>query len=297
MACSRIKTIAEGVCRSFNKEACVDSKCALQHIPAQTKYWDTHCHLDRLHLQNEISYKDIDFPPNFGGLITNFIDPNLFDMAPDILDQAENIFGTIGYHPQHAGKMNKGWKSQLISLLDHPKIIAVGETGLDAKHAEHTPISQQILVYRMQLEIARDYNKPLVLHCRDEHSKMLDIAKQIVEFDQKIHLHCFTGNKSQASAWVDSFPNLKIGVTNLVTNKKVIPLREAIEAMPLSRLLIETDAPYMFPRNLGKSYKHKFTHPGMSLNAAAEISKIKNISLIEVLNVTTENCKHVYFSQ
>ena len=125
MACSRIKTIAEGVCRSFTKEACLDSKCALQHIPAQTKYWDTHCHLDRLHLQNEISYKDIDFPPNFRGLITNFIDPNLFVMVPDILDQVENIFGTIGYHPQHAGKMTKGWKSQLISLLDHPKIIAV----------------------------------------------------------------------------------------------------------------------------------------------------------------------------
>ena len=76
---------------------------------------------------------------------------------------------------------------------------------------------------------------------------MLDIAKEIVGVDQKIHLHCFTGNKKQASAWIDSFPNLKIGVTNLVTNKKVIPLREAIEAMPLPRLLLETDAPYMFP--------------------------------------------------
>ena len=146
--------------------------------------------MDRLQFQNKISHKDIDFPPKFGELITNFIDPYLFDMVPVILDQAENIFGTIGYHPQHACKMDEGWKSQLISLLGYPKIVAVGDTGLDAKHVEHTPISQQIMVYRMQLEIARDYNKPLDLHCRDEHSKMLDVAKEIVGVDQKIHLLC-----------------------------------------------------------------------------------------------------------
>ena len=80
----------------------------------------------------------------------------------------------------------------------------------------------------------------------------------------------------------------------MITNKNVVPLREAIAAIPLSCLLLETDAPYMFPRNLGKSYKYKFTHPGMSLNSAVEISKLKSMSLIEILNVTTENCKEVY---
>ena len=244
---------------------------------------DTHCHLDRLQVHNKVCYEDIEFPPNFGGLITNFIDPHLFHMIPNILGKGLNVFGTVGYHPQHAGKIQPGWKDQLVSILNHPKIVAIGETGLDAKHADHTPLSEQLPVYKMQLELARDLDKTLVLHCRDEHFKTLQIAKDILSEDQKIHLHCFTGNQSQATEWLDAFPNLKIGVTNLITNKNMIPLREAIEATPLSYLLLETDAPYMFPRNLRNSYKYKFTHPGMSLNSAVEISKLKNIPLIDVL--------------
>ena len=141
MASSRIKSIAEGVCRNFTKELCLESKCALIHIPLEAKFWDTHCHLDRLRTHHEISYKDIDFPPNFGGLITNFIDPYLFDTAPEILDQDEKIFGTIGYHPQHAAKVKDDWRERLVSLINHQKIVAIGETGLDAKHADmHTLI-------------------------------------------------------------------------------------------------------------------------------------------------------------
>lgn len=286
-------TVAEGICQHFTHEACLVKGCQAEHVPASAQFWDTHCHLDRLEQHHRVSYMDIDFPPNFAGLITNFIDPQHYRLMDKIL-LSDKVYGTVGYHPQHASHYSDDLKTKLTTLLKHPKVLAVGETGLDCKHASHTPLEMQVPMYRLHLELARRLDKPLVLHCRDTHDDMLAIARQMLSPEQPIHLHCFTGTSAQATAWLSSFPNLKIGLTNLITTKSMRELRDAVRTVPLQSLLLETDAPYMFPKNLGRNYPYKFTHPGMSLNVAVEIAKIKGLGVTEVINVTTENCKATY---
>ena len=122
---------------------------------------------------------------------------------------------------------------------------------------------------------------------------MLEMATKTLDRLHKIHLHCFCGNVQQAKEWVDAFPNLKIGLTNLVSSKSVEDLRTAATKIPLDYLLLETDAPYMIPRNV-KKYPAKFTHPGMSFNVAVVLAELKGVTLNEVVTKTTANAQFIY---
>ncbi len=288
-----ILTAAEGICRDFVQDACSNKSCKLTHLPADLKYYDTHCHLDRLLTRFRVRYEDFGLPKNFAGTISNFIDPENYKMIDDILDN-DKVWGTVGIHPQHAGQLTPKLKKQVEKLHENPKILAVGETGLDDKHLRTTSFDDQMEAYKFQLELAEKLDKPVVFHCRDAHDDMFYMAKQFLQHTRRIHLHCFTGNTNQAMEWIDQFPNLKIGITNLVSANSVKALQEAVTKIPLENLLIETDAPYMLPRNLGQIYRQKFSHPGLALNVASVIATLKEKDVLEVIETTTANAKFVY---
>ena len=290
----KIETVAEGVCTASLKGTCTRDQCPKLHLPPTARYYDAHCHLDRIYKHYHIRMEDFDLPQQFAGTITNFIDPELYRYIPDLLKHPK-VYGTIGLHPQHAEKFKGVRLQQIKSSLRYPKIVAIGETGLDAKHLSHTQEHNQRRAYQFQLDLVRETCKALVLHCRDKNDDMLAMAKDSLSRDQRIHLHCFTGNITQARQWTDTFPNLKIGLTNLVSAKNAKEIREVAQELPLDKLILETDAPYMVPRNVGKSYRLQFSHPGLSLNVASVIAGLKNIPIVEVMEKTSENVEATYW--
>ena len=264
--------------------------CQNEHIEPEHKYFDSHCHLDVLLSGKEkLQMSDFHLPPSFAGAITNFVYPILYELSDSILAQ-DKVYGTVGIHPEYSARCVPEVQELLEELLDHPKVVAVGETGLDSKHLSKTTPAQQEKAYVYQMELAQRKNLPLVFHCRGQFEEMFALAKERVSHDHKIHLHCFVGTLDEASAWMDYFPNLRIGITNLV-GRKNSPIKDAVQGIPLECLLLETDAPHFVPSN-AKGYHS--SHPGLALNVAAAIADLKWESVASVLQATSKNVKFIY---
>ena len=190
-----IPTLAARVCDNQLVDSCKmeDQNCPYIHLAPNSYYYDAHCHLDRLKKNNQVELHHLALPKQLAGIITNFIDPHLYARLPDILDAdfAVPVYGTAGVHPQHAAKFNEKLQVEVVNLLTHPKILAIGECGLDQGHLNKATIQQQETCFRWQLEAAKKYHKPLVLHCKNMHEEMLEIAQQVLDERQKITVHCF----------------------------------------------------------------------------------------------------------
>ncbi|XP_022254125.1 uncharacterized protein LOC106469189 isoform X2 [Limulus polyphemus] len=219
---------------------------------------DTHCHLDFLfrrigfkgtYSQYQLVNKDT-YPVCYGGCITDFCDPSTFGLPilwKDLLEE-DKIWATFGCHPHMAEQYNPEIEMHLIDALQHDKVVALGEVGLDYSPKNSCARKIQHHVLRKQLKIAVAHNVPIVIHCRDAHEDCLKILKEEVPCDHFIHRHCFTGNWDEAILWLETFPNLYIGLTALVTFPAATDVHEVARKVPLNRLLLETDTPYFLPR-------------------------------------------------
>mmetsp|Transcript_5089 Transcript_5089/g.8883 ORF Transcript_5089/g.8883 Transcript_5089/m.8883 type:complete len:340 (-) Transcript_5089:144-1163(-) len=212
-----------------------------------------------------------------------------FERALAFQNKIDNVFGTFGLHPHYAKDWSDAFEKTLRKSLEDRKSVAVGECGLDYYRSLSDPKVQQS-VFRKQIRIARELNMPLVVHARDAEEDALDILVDELPSDWNIHLHCYTGTKETALKYLDAFPSLCIGFTGCITFKKSESIRDVVNAVPLDRILLETDAPYMSPVPL----RGKACHANMTPLIAAAVSKIKDIPLTEVANVTSENCIRLY---
>ena len=265
---------------------------------------DTHCHLEyvfeRFHHQGsfaEFTTKH-HYPENFEGCITTFCDPTAFSPSFGIwqsLLREPNVWATFGTHPHNAKYyQSSSLEEKMLAGLSHPKCVALGEIGLDyAPHSPSTPEIQQSVLTR-QLELALQLQKPVVIHCRDAEDDLFHILSSTVPPEWKIHLHCFTGELEMGRKFLKNFPNLYIGVCGNVTydSKKV---RALAAGLPLDRLLIETDAPYMVPRNVPQHLRgNKFSHPSFAFYTAREIANIRHVHVADVLKSLRENTRLMY---
>nr|XP_037290396.1 putative deoxyribonuclease TATDN2 [Rhipicephalus microplus] len=137
----------------------------------------------------------------------------------------------------------------MIDVLEQPKVVALGEIGLDYSSNNHCDHKLQQLVFRRQLQLASKGKLPLVIHSRDASQDMLRILKEEMPAYWPIHRHCFTGGWTEAQQWMDTFPNLFLGLTPLVGFHSAGPLAEVGHRIPLDRLLLEMDAPYFLPKS------------------------------------------------
>lgn len=300
-------------------------------------YSDTHFHLDRM-MKKDCKISDmysVRLPPSFKLGITNFIDPYDWWKAHDLL-RHEKLFGTMGIHPSHATRDKMGNIVEYLKELKWQvqscdKIIAIGECGLDGKsitdrvnrtkgrevqmNQERCNESVQIQCFVAQLEMAKCYNKPVVIHMREKsygEPYLCDIVynkmKEILGFDytRGIHLHCFISESFEtAERWL-KFKNLKFGLTNHYTKctdegkrkgqgkgtckHKDTNGKELVSKLPLDKILLETDAPYFAVPGSKRSY----SVGGDTLSVAHRISEIKNMSIYKVLAQTLRNAEDVY---
>lgn len=157
------------------------------------------------------------------------------------------VFATAGVHPHDAKSYDPSTFRELTELWKCPEVVAVGECGLDYNRNFSTPQAQRI-AFEQQLSMAVETRKPLFLHCRDAFTDFHDMLAPVVAYGARGVVHCFTGNRAEAEAFLAL--GLEIGITGWVTDlQRGQALREALPAIPLDRLHLETDAPYLFPKN------------------------------------------------
>ena len=250
---------------------------------------DHHCHLD---------YPD--FAPDLVGVVGRAraagvgmmisISTRVRRLA-DTLKIAEsypNVFASVGTHPHYAHEELDIPAEEIARLARHPKIVAIGEAGLDYFY-DKSPRIAQAEGLRKHIAVAQETGLPLVIHARDADD---DIAAMLEEaMAQKRFtavLHCFTGGADLARRALDL--GLTISFSGILTFKKSEVLREISASVPLDRLLVETDAPYLAP---GK-YRGKRNEPAYVVETAKELAKVKGISEAELARITTENFFRLY---
>ena len=188
------------------------------------------------------------------------------------------IYSTAGYHPHESKDANENYLEKLEQLLNHEKVVAVGEIGLDFFY-NHSDKKTQVKIFNEQIELANHLNMPCVIHNRNSDIELLESLKQ-----QKIKkgvIHCFASNIKFAKELLNL--NLFLSFTGLLTFNK--ELENVVKEIPLKKIMIETDSPYLTP----KPHRGKRNEPFMVKYVAQKIAEIKKISIEEVANVTTKN--------
>ncbi|WP_133012951.1 TatD family hydrolase [Marinomonas flavescens] len=205
------------------------------------------------------------------------------------LDQP-SLWFTSGCHPHHANTWNSQSVSTLNELIKVNRPIAIGETGLDFNRNYSTPTEQRY-AFEEQIQISLDHNLPLYLHERDAHEDMLSMLRAAGKEHIQGVIHCFTGSIEQLENYLEL--GLYIGVTGWVCDeRRGLSLQQAVPHIPLDRLLLETDAPYLLPRTIRP--RPKKNHPKYLPWVAEEVAKLKDIPINELIIQTTNNTKRLF---
>lgn len=248
------------------------------------KLVDTHCHLDneqfdldRLEVINRIKEK-LEFCVNIG------YDLKSSKKSLELAKEYEFIYAVIGVHPTDISEYNEVLESELEKMAKDSKVVAIGEIGLDY-HWMTEPKDIQQKIFRQQLELARRVNKPVVIHTRDAMEDTVNILKEYPDLTGVIH--CYPGSIETAKVLIDRF---YLGIGGTLTFKNAKKTVEVVKDIPLDRIVIETDSPYLTP----VPFRGKRNEPIYVENIAQKIAKIKELPLEEVVKRTTENAKKLY---
>ncbi|HWH80074.1 MAG TPA: TatD family hydrolase [Candidatus Binatus sp.] len=199
----------------------------------------------------------------------------------------DNVFATVGMHPHDAKDVGADELKTLRELASHSKVIAVGETGLDYYY-NHSPHDTQQRVFALFIHMARDTGLPIVVHEREAASQTAELLCSEGEGNLRGVIHCFTGSYEAARAYLDL--GFYLSFTGIITFKNAEPLREVVRRVPLERMLVETDSPYLTP----VPYRGKRNEPAFVRFVAETVAKVKNVELTEVARVTTNNVRELF---
>ncbi|MFD2611563.1 TatD family hydrolase [Paenibacillus gansuensis] len=202
-----------------------------------------------------------------------------------LAEQYEEVYAAVGWHPQDAVTMREGDLEWIEELCSHPKVVAIGEIGLDY-YWDTSPKDVQQRVFREQIRLARKLNKPIVIHNRDAHHDVVTILREERAEEVGGVMHCYSGSWEIAKQCLDM--NFYISFGGPVTFKNAKQPKEVLAQVPLDRLLVETDAPYLTPH----PHRGKRNETGYVTLVAEAAAQIKGISYEELARITMQNgCK------
>ena len=249
---------------------------------------DSHCHLDYEPLLSNLD-KVIQRSKDIGikKILTICTTLNSFIKIKDIVNRDEIIFGTYGIHP-HEVKNNKVNSNTIINeIRNNNKIIGIGETGLDFFY-NHSEKSDQIKSFNIHIEAAIELKIPLIIHCRNAEKEMLDVFNNYKNENLKILMHCYTGSKNFAEKLL-SF-NAYFSASGIITFKNSKELQETFRFIPLDKLLIETDSPYLAP----EPHRGKKNEPSFVVHTAEKLADLKGVPITELINKTSLNFENLF---
>ena len=249
---------------------------------------DSHCHLDHETLLSNLD-SIITRSKEVGRkkILTICTTLESFTRIKEIVKKDKIIFGTYGIHP-HEAKNNIVTSDLIINEInDNKKIIGIGETGLDFYY-NHSEKSDQIKSLEKHIEASIKLRIPLIIHSRDAENETLEIFNHYKNDNLKILMHCFTGSTKFAEKLLDL--NTYFSASGIITFKNSTELQKTFKFIPLDRLLIETDSPYLAPEpNRGKN-----NEPSFVKYTAKKLSDIKNITCSDLINATSLNFNNLF---
>lgn len=202
------------------------------------------------------------------------------------------MYSTAGVHPHHASEYSDEIHAALRSLLQEPQVVSVGECGLDY-FRNFSPAEAQRRAFSRQLDLAAETGLPLFLHQRDAHTDFVDILEPRIPELGKAVAHCFTGSDSDLDAYIEM--GLYVGITGWICDeRRGLHLREIIHRIPLDRLMIETDAPYLLPRTLDPKPKSRRNEPKYLVEILKVVADSLGMEEAEVARLTTENARRFF---
>ena len=275
---------------------------------ASPTFVDTHAHvdavLDRLGLPSAEAYLEYAdaFAREHGAAaaleacVTVGCSERSLASAAAVVDQSERMFGAYGCHPLSAGEWTRTRARVRELLTTGARVVAVGETGLDyhgirddAEDVEACKTTQRE-AFAEQMRLATELGLPLIVHTREAETDTVAMMKEHLPADARVHVHCFTSSVGMARELLRAFPNLCLGFTGVSTFKNGQDVRDTIKEVPLDRILLETDSPYMAP----VPFRGQTCHPAMGERVAHAVAAVHDVAVEEVFARCRENTRRVY---
>jgi TatD DNase family protein len=222
------------------------------------------------------------------GWITVGTDPQQNREAIELANRFKNMYAAVGIHPHDAKDVTGGTLTELKELARVEKVVALGETGLDF-HYDFSNRTDQKRVFTAQLEIAKELNLPVIVHCREAFDETMDVLEQFIRLKGQLKgvvFHCFGGSAEQARIVLDY--GFHISFTGVVTFKNAEATRQAAKIVPADRLMLETDCPYMSPEPVRKQ---KINEPALMIHAARFLAELKEMEMSEFAEAVTATSK------
>jgi TatD DNase family protein len=249
---------------------------------------DSHCHLQDkafknnrdnvIHEAEEAGVKSFLVP---GTSISDSI------AALDLAEKYKGIYAAVGIHPHDSSRVLSNWREELKSLTLNKKAVAIGEIGLDY-HYDFSPRDKQKEVFKTQIEIALEKNLPMVIHTRKSMEDTFQILDETGGWKPGGVFHCFPGTLAEAEHVINK--GFFISYTGVVTFKNSQNTREIVKKIPIEKLLLETDSPYMAP----EPFRGKRCHPALLIHTARMIAEIKNLSVEKIGEATSNNFARLF---
>lgn len=253
---------------------------------------DTHCHLNLDAFEKD--YKDAisRAKDNNVGIIINVgADYKSSKRAVDIAKEFPDVYATVGMHPdgirpeqsRRSGDSRDDFyhEKRYADLLYSKKVVAIGEIGLDFSYDKFDK-SAQIELFKKQIDLAIKYEKPIVVHCREAYTEMIEILKSYSNLPKTV-MHCYVGNLLDAKIFIEM--GLYLSFTGIITFNKNEELNEVVKYAPIDKIMIETDAPWLAP----VPHRGHRNEPAYVIEVAKKIAELKGLTLAEVEVQTTKN--------
>ncbi len=243
---------------------------------------DSHCHLNFPEFtENILAVRQLMHESEVGHALCVSVTLDKFPEVLALAEQYDNFYASVGVHPDYEDIEEPSIET-LVALADHSKIVAIGETGLDYFRLTGD-LEWQRMRFRTHIRAAINVGKPLIIHTRSAAEDTLRIMQEEGAYQVGGVMHCFTETLEVALAAIDM--GFYISFSGIVTFKNALQLKDVAQAIPLEKMLVETDSPYLAPA----PFRGKTNQPAYVKYVAQEIANLRGISLNEVMQATTEN--------
>ena len=253
---------------------------------SMTSFIDTHCHLDKLDSTPEEAIIEAK-QAGVQRMVTVSVDEPSLDFVSSMVQQFPEVYGSVGFHPHDAAELTEDLEQKIRKLaLEEKKLIAIGETGLDY-HYMYSSAEVQQQVFSKQLQLAVELNLPVIMHSREAETDTLNILQEIPVPPLGV-AHSFTSSFEMAKTLIEM--GWYIGINGIVTFKNAEDLREVVSWLPLDRLLLETDSPFLAPT----PFRGKPNKPAHIPAIATFIAELREISLEQLSEQTSANAQRLF---
>lgn len=254
---------------------------------SRTGLWDSHAHLDSDYFTSDRYELITQLAQDLDGIVNPGCDAETSAFAVELAEKYDFIYAAVGWHPENLTGMPANYLDMLAAWAVHPKVVAIGEIGLDYYWKENEPKEVQRKVFLEQIDLAKQFDLPIIIHDRDAHGDMLELFQKEVTGVQAV-FHCYSGSLEMAKELAKRGYYFGFGGTS--TYKNAQKVREVMQYIPRELMLFETDSPYLTP----VPYRGKRNNPGYVELTARNAAEVLGVELDELAAQTTANVKRLF---